>query len=195
MEETGAQKEGFKIENKDGKPIVIDPIVYDMNKLRQISEPTTMKQLEIINLKERIIRSMNFFGWVRGYGLAAIQIGIPLRAAWFKVKYKDGTEWEKTLCNPEVISTEGVFYLDQEGCLSIPHKRVTTKRYRKIKIKNGDGEIIEAEGLEAVILQHEIDHMNGILCIDHACPSKDIPGRNEPCPCGSGKKFKKCCPQ
>lgn len=168
-----------------------DPIVCDIGILRAISKPTSIQQLEKINFKERVQRSLNQ-AWTRGYGLAAIQIGIPLRAAWFKVKYKTH-DWEKLLWNPEIIKTEGVLYFPEEGCLSIPGRRMNTKRHQKITVRNGDGEIIEADGLQAVVLQHEIDHMNGILCIDHIMRTKDLPGRNDQCPCGSGRKYKKCC--
>lgn len=171
-----------------------DPIITNMAVLRQVSRPTSKKELEKINFVDRAQRALDW-AWTKGYGLAAIQIGIPLRAAWFKVRGQHGRvpDWEKFLWNPEVIKAEGVFYFPEEGCLSVPNKRMTTKRYQKIVVKNGDGEIIEAEGLKAVVLQHEIDHMNGILCIDHIMRSKDLPGRNDQCPCGSGRKYKKCC--
>ena len=170
-----------------------DKIVTDIAVLRQISRPTNLKELEKLNFKTRIQRALQW-AWTPGFGLAAIQIGIPIRAAWFRVKnHKTGEVWEKLLWNPEVLKSEGVFYFPEEGCLSVPNKRMTTQRFQKITVKNGDGEIIEAEGLRAVILQHEIDHQNGILCVDRIVKAKDLPGRNDPCPCSSGKKFKKCC--
>jgi len=61
-----------------------------------------------------------------------------------------------------------------------------------VVVKNG-AEKFEATGLEAVMVQHEIDHMNGMLCFDRGHKNKDKVGRNSLCPCGSGEKYKKCC--
>jgi uncharacterized protein YecA (UPF0149 family) len=68
---------------------------------------------------------------------------------------------------------------------------ISIKRYNQIEFKN-DGQLFSAEGKEAQIIQHEIDHMDGILIIDKEYKSNNV-GRNDPCPCGSGKKYKKCC--
>jgi len=168
-----------------------DRVVTDLTVLRQQCRLTSLKELEKINFVKRVKAALNHT-WTNGYGMAAIQIGIPIQAAWFRVPVKQGFV-EKLLFNPIVLKTEGVIYFPGEGCLSVPHTRVTTKRARCIKVKNGDGEVIEARDLLAVVIQHEIGHMNGELCIDHATKSEEIPGRNDPCSCGSGKKFKKCC--
>lgn len=168
-----------------------DRIVTDLTVLRQQCRLTSMKELEKLEFVPRIKAALNK-AWTTGYGLAAVQIGIPIQAAWFRCPVKGGVV-EKLLFNPIVLKTEGVLYFPGEGCLSVPHTRMTTKRFRYIKIKNGDGEIIEATDILAVVIQHEIDHMNGKICIDHVIKSDDMPGRNDPCTCGSGKKFKKCC--
>lgn len=186
------EKSKVKFETKEPEKVLPpDPIVTDPVALRQQCRFTSLKELEKLNFVARIKNAMNFT-WTRGYGLAAIQIGLPIQAAWFRCPTEKGVV-EKLLFNPVVMKTEGVLYFPNEGCLSIPDVRLTTKRHRYIKVKNGDGEIIEANDILAVVLQHEIDHMNGKLCVDHSTKAKEIPGRNDPCTCGSGTKYKKCC--
>ena len=151
-----------------------------------------------------------------GIGLAANQVGIDASVAVVNVREPI------VLINPEIVSreTEIPYY---EGCLSFPGKGCHTKRYETIEVKsdNVDGTMVfsgvdtgeEAKGtwedgqqkqnrelrtLEAVCVQHEIDHLNGMRILDRAQEltirrTERKIGRNEPCPCGSGKKYKKCC--
>ena len=150
-----------------------------------------------------------------GIGLAANQVGIDAQVAVVNVREPI------VLINPKIVlrETEIPFY---EGCLSYPGKGVNTKRYETVEVKSDtvegtmifsgvdtgesgkgsweDGEVKEdrhVRTLEAVCVQHEIDHLNGIRCLDRVVDTtirvKKKSGRNEPCHCGSGKKFKKCC--
>ena len=151
-----------------------------------------------------------------GIGLAANQVGIDASVAVVNVREPI------VLINPEIVSreTEIPYY---EGCLSFPGKGCHTKRYETVEVKsdNVDGTIIfsgvdtgeEAKGtwedgqqkqnrelrtLESVCVQHEIDHLNGMRILDRAQEltirrTERKIGRNEPCPCGSGRKYKKCC--
>ena len=150
-----------------------------------------------------------------GIGLAANQVGIDAQVAVVNVREPI------VLINPKIVSreTEIPFY---EGCLSYPGKGVNTKRYETVEVKSdtvegtmifsgvdtcesGKGSWEHSEvkedrhvrTLEAVCVQHEIDHLNGIRCLDRVVDTtirvEKKPGRNEPCHCGSGKKFKKCC--
>ena len=150
-----------------------------------------------------------------GIGLAANQVGIDAQVAVVNVREPI------VLINPKIVSreTEIPFY---EGCLSYPGKGVNTKRYETVEVKSDtvegtmifsgvdtgesgkgsweDSEVKEdrhVRTLEAVCVQHEIDHLNGIRCLDRVVDTtirvEKKPGRNEPCPCQSGKKFKKCC--
>lgn len=176
------------LHNKDAA----DPIVEDLSYLRCHSVPTSRQELDKINFINRVKQSLVWKAWTRGYGLAGIQISLPIRAAWYRIRYQQYNIC-RLLWNPEILDAKQVLYFPHEGCLSLPRQRMTTKRFQKITVKNGDGEIISVSGLEAVVIQHEIDHMNGVLCIDHAVAKEDMPGRNDACPCGSGKKFKKCC--
>jgi len=134
-----------------------------------------------------------------GIGLAANQVGIDAQVAVVNVKEPI------VLINPKIVrKEEEVRYY--EGCLSFPKKGCHTKRYKTIEVKVdtiesnmtfGAGDT-EVDLLESVCVQHEIDHLNGMRILDRAQEltiKRDKPkiGRNEPCPCGSGKKYKKCC--
>ena len=151
-----------------------------------------------------------------GIGLAANQVGIDASVAVVNVREPI------VLINPEIVSreTEIPYY---EGCLSYPGKGVNTKRYETVEVKsdNVEGTMVfsgvdtgekakgtwednqkkqnrELRTLEAVCVQHEIDHLNGMRILDRAQEltirrTERKIGRNEKCPCGSGKKYKKCC--
>jgi peptide deformylase len=101
-------------------------------------------------------------------GLAAPQVGIARR-----VLVADIGDGLLALANPEISSPEGTEFL-QEGCLSLPSIRVDVPRPWSIVVRglNADGKEIEreAEGLMARVIQHEIDHLNGVLIIDHGTP-------------------------
>jgi len=100
-----------------------------------------------------------------GVGLAANQVGIPLQVAIIEIEDKI-TE----LVNPQVARTSGEL-LDWEGCLSIPGFVAETGRYAKVTVKardrHGKQFRVKGEDLFARALQHEIDHLNGILYVDH----------------------------
>ena len=151
-----------------------------------------------------------------GIGLAANQVGIDAAVAVVNVRKP------LILINPKIIDVwdEIPFY---EGCLSYPKKGVQTQRYKNIIVKtaqaesnwyfsgaenpsdgkgsweetNNKKEDEEMRILESVCVQHEIDHLNGIVCMDRSVLStitnENKVGRNDPCSCGSGKKYKKCC--
>jgi peptide deformylase len=181
--------------------------------------PVIQKKLRRVSIDEGIEIAKELFEILNkrkdGIGLAANQVGIDAAVAVVNVT----TPY--ILINPEIVEAwdEIPFY---EGCLSYPGKGVHTKRYESVRIKTEqiEGEWIfsgvdkgesgkgsweddevendrELRTLEAVCIQHEIDHLNGIRCLDKAVDTtirvEKKPGRNEPCHCGSGKKFKKCC--
>lgn len=102
-----------------------------------------------------------------GIGLAAPQVGIGLRAI---VLDTGGEEPQLIkLVNPVIIESSGTSK-GEEGCLSIPEVRETVERFDKVSVKgldeNGKEIVIEADGLTSVCLQHEIDHLDGVLFID-----------------------------
>jgi peptide deformylase len=106
-----------------------------------------------------------------GIGLAAIQIGVPKRVVTLDLAKKDEAKQPRIFINPEVVwaSEEKATY--EEGCLSIPEYYEEVERPKAVKVKFLDADLkrqeIEAEGLLATCLQHEIDHTNGVLFIDH----------------------------
>ncbi len=104
-----------------------------------------------------------------GVAIAAIQVGVPLRMTI--IRDEENSNGYYALINPEIIKGTGKIIEDMEGCLSVPRKYGKVERFEKVKVRgiNLEGKKIEikAEGLMARILQHEIDHMNGTLFIDH----------------------------
>jgi peptide deformylase len=106
-----------------------------------------------------------------GIGLAAVQIGVPRRVITIDLAKKDEPKEPQVFINPDVIwaSDEKATY--EEGCLSIPEYYEEVERPKAVKVKFLDLDLkpqeIEAEGLLATCLQHEIDHINGVLFIDH----------------------------
>ena len=133
-------------------------IITDQKFLRQLCTPTTVKEVEELQLVRRLIAA-NKTAWTDGAGLAAIQIGLPIRFAWYKLGNIEGV-----LLNPEITKGFGVS-VEKEGCLSIPGSYVDVERFLSIEyVSNGKRK--KANGFLARIIQHEIDHMNGILNID-----------------------------
>jgi peptide deformylase len=113
-----------------------------------------------------------------GVGLAANQIGVPLQVAVIDLSMQEEAVRRHPLLviiNPEILSLEGAV-IEEEGCLSIPEYTEKVKRAQKVKVRALDREgklfEIEAEGLLAKALQHEIDHLNGVLFIDRLSPLK-----------------------
>jgi len=107
-----------------------------------------------------------------GVGLAANQVGVSLQLAVIDLSSRDNEEQRHPLLviiNPEILSMEGTV-VEEEGCLSIPDYGETVKRAAKVRVRAQDrtGKTfeLEAEGLLAKALQHEIDHLNGMLFVD-----------------------------
>lgn len=133
-------------------------ITTDKNILHQISVETTPKEAYGYGLIFKL-REANKMAWTKGAGLAAIQIGMPLRFAWFFYEGKEGV-----LLNPVIVNHWGE-EIAKEGCLSIPNKWVEVKRAFEIEYLT-NGKTKRARGFLARLIQHEIDHMNGILITD-----------------------------
>jgi len=175
------------------KKIGIIPIVTDLGFLRQISHKTSRKEVDKRELVVAIKLALKT-GWINGYGLAAVQLGVPIRAAWYWFPIdQHHPPKEVLLINPVILEKSNPIIIPGEGCLSLPNQTFNVRRYNTILLENEGEEKIEVTGKEAQIIQHEIDHMDGIIIIDSKYETK--PGRNKPCPCGSGKKSKRCCYQ
>ena len=113
-----------------------------------------------------------------GVGLAANQVGVPLQLAVIDLSTREDEDQRHPLLviiNPEILSMEGSV-IEEEGCLSIPDYAEKVKRAARIKVRAQDrtGKLfeLETEGLMAKALQHEIDHLNGLLFIDKLSPLK-----------------------
>jgi peptide deformylase len=106
-----------------------------------------------------------------GIGLAAIQVGHNKSLLVYDIAPKDEARSLQVLINPKIISKEGTIISEEEGCLSVPDFRADVERAANILVEGYDREgkplRIEAEGLLSLVLQHEIDHLNGVLFIDH----------------------------
>ncbi len=113
----------------------------------------------------------------KGLGLAANQIGIPKRLFVLDISQREEKAPSGLLVfiNPEILEAEGEVY-EEEGCLSIPGYSAKIKRHARVLVKALDREgrpfELECEGLAARAIQHELDHLNGVLYIDYLSPLK-----------------------
>jgi peptide deformylase len=134
--------------------------------LRQPARPVERVDAEIDRLIEDMIETMYA---APGVGLAAPQIGVPLRLFVYDIGHTDGTRQPKVLINPVILERRGT-QSDDEGCLSVPDYRVMVTRANWVKIQGMDRSrtvvTLEGEGLLARLFQHETDHLNGCLLID-----------------------------
>jgi len=128
---------------------------------------------------------MGVRGEYLGVGLAAPQIGISEPVCI--IRYEG---YKMDLVNPRIVNKRGPITVEPEGCLSIDNRIVDVPRWKQITIEadNFGGQIQMNDPIVARIIQHEVDHLQGIIIINY-----NKIGRNDPCPCGSGKKYKKCC--
>ena len=152
--------------------MIVPILKYGAPELRKVSEPVDHFSGDLEKLVKDMIETM--YG-SPGIGLAAPQIGINIRLTTIDLSVGEETNKLIVLCNPEIISAEGTQKND-EGCLSIPDFSDTISRPLKMVVRgqnlNGDEVKIDAEGLLARCLSHEIDHLNGVLFVDHLSPLK-----------------------
>ena len=106
-----------------------------------------------------------------GCGLAAPQVGVSQRIVVIDIAHEDEEPTPMYLVNPEIIWKSDETKVCEEGCLSVPGQRAEVERPAAVKIKyldyNGKEQILEADDFLAVAAQHELDHLDGILYIDH----------------------------
>ena len=106
-----------------------------------------------------------------GIGLAAIQVGWNKSVLIYDIAPAEQGRSLNVLINPRIVDQEGEMLSENEGCLSVPEFRADVKRFSSIIVEGIDREgrpmKLEAEGMLAIVLQHEIDHLNGKLFIDH----------------------------
>ena len=146
------------------KPLIIlpDPI------LRQVSKPIETIDGEVKKLAEDMLETMYD---APGIGLAAIQIGVARRMLVLDVSKEGEDKKPLVFINPEIVAATDARSVYEEGCLSIPDYYAEVERPAAITVKHldrdGKEQVTEADGLLATCLQHEIDHLNGVLFIDH----------------------------
>jgi peptide deformylase len=141
--------------------------------LEQVAEPIT--EFDTPELQALIADMWDTMYSAKGLGLAAPQIGLGRRLTVIDTSLGEDESRKFILINPEIIRKEGT-QVGEEGCLSIPGFREQVKRANKVRIRahNEKGQIVEHEGEEllARAMQHEIDHLNGILFIKHVSTLK-----------------------
>jgi peptide deformylase len=106
-----------------------------------------------------------------GIGLAAPQVGIGQSFVIYDIAPREEGQDLHVLVNPKIISRDGEFLSENEGCLSVPEFRADVKRAERILVegfdRDGNPLRFEADGMLAIVIQHELDHLDGTLFIDH----------------------------
>ena len=139
---------------------------YPDPRLREAAKPVGQITPEILELVENMAETMYD---APGCGLAANQVGVALRIFVIDTAAEDEPSDLKVFINPEILELDGV-QVWEEGCLSFPGATEEIKRAERVKVRalgrDGKEFTLEADGLLAVAIQHENDHLNGVLMID-----------------------------
>ena len=142
--------------------IVPDPV------LKQVSKPVDVVDDELRALMDDMLETMYA---APGIGLAAIQIGVAKRVIVMDLAKPDEEKAPRYFVNPEILWASEETQPYEEGCLSVPeiYDEVERPAHVKLRYLDYDGKTVEedAEGLFAVCIQHEMDHLDGVLFIDH----------------------------
>jgi peptide deformylase len=137
-------------------------------RLKAVSTPVQKVDAEIRKLAEDMAESMYE---ADGIGLAAVQIGVPKRVIVMDLDQKDGQRNWRVFINPKILWASDETATFEEGCLSVPEIWDDVDRPARIKCEyldlDGKRVELEADGMLATCLQHEMDHLEGILFIDH----------------------------
>ncbi|MGE7370730.1 peptide deformylase [Neorhizobium sp. NPDC001467] len=146
------------------KPLIIlpDPV------LRTVSAPIERVDDEVLKLADDMLETMYD---APGIGLAAIQIGVPRRLLVIDIAKEGDPAQPMVFINPEIVKSSDDRSVYEEGCLSIPEYYAEVERPATVTVKHigrdGKEHMLEADGLLATCFQHELDHLNGVLFIDH----------------------------
>ena len=152
---------------------ILDIVTYPDKFLKQPTKPVE----NIDGALQEIIDNMGETMYqAPGVGLAAIQVGIDQSMLIYDISPQDEERSMHVLVNPRIIETEGEILSENEGCLSVPEYRSDVKRSASILVEAYDRNEnllrFEAHDFLAIVLQHEIDHLNGTLFIDRISPLK-----------------------
>jgi len=145
-----------------------DIIILPDKRLRSVSKPVVAIGDEIRTLVADMFETMYE---APGIGLAAIQVGVPARVIVMDLSKREAEAEPRVFINPEITWSSEEKSLYEEGCLSIPEVHEDVERPARVKIRyldlEGKPHEEDAEGLFATCIQHEVDHLNGVLFIDH----------------------------
>lgn len=149
--------------------MTVKPLIFlPDSQLRLVSRPVAGVDKPVRKLVDDMYATMYD---APGIGLAAIQIGVPLRVVTLDVSKRDDTQEPMALINPEIVWKSEELREMEEGCLSIPDYYGAVERPDRVRLKYFDIDFkeheVEADGVFATCVQHEIDHLNGILFIDY----------------------------
>jgi peptide deformylase len=137
-------------------------------RLRLVAAPVKAIDADIRALVEDMFATMYD---APGIGLAAVQVGVPHRVITMDLAPKEGPAEPRVFVNPQLLWTSEETATYEEGCLSIPEFYEDVTRPAAVRVAyldlDGKEQVLEANGLLATCLQHEIDHLNGVLFIDH----------------------------
>jgi peptide deformylase len=146
------------------RPILIAPDP----RLKALSRPVETVDAAVKTLAQDMLDSMYA---AKGVGLAAVQIGVPKRIIVMDLAKKEGAKEPRVFINPKILWTSEDTAVCEEGCLSVPDIWEDVERPARIRAEHldldGKHVALEAEGLLATCLQHEMDHLEGILFLDH----------------------------
>ncbi len=153
--------------------MAIRPIlIYGAPPLRQKARPVTVVDGEVQRLIDDMVETMYA---APGVGLAANQVGVLRRIVVLNPTEQQDPAGLHAIINPEIVLAEGEM-VGEEGCLSIPDVRDEVTRYRRVVVRGlGRDEKpleLEATDLASRVLQHEIDHLDGVLFVDRLSPAK-----------------------
>jgi peptide deformylase len=146
----------------------LEIITFPDSFLKQSAQPVTQIDGRLQELVDKMAMTMY---QAPGVGLAAVQVRVDQQLIVFDVSPQDNGRKLNVLINPQIVASEGIILSENEGCLSVPEFRADVQRAQRVLVTGEDREgkpiRIEAEGMLAIVLQHEIDHLNGKLFIDH----------------------------
>ena len=147
----------------------VKTIITEPNKiLREISKPVKKVEKNEQSLMDDMLDTMYA---ADGIGLAAIQIGIPKRIIVMDISWSKGEKKPMYFVNPVIREKDKEKSIYEEGCLSVPNQFAEIERPRKCEVEylnyEGEKKLLKAEGLLATCIQHEMDHLEGILFIDY----------------------------
>jgi peptide deformylase len=145
-----------------------DIIILPDKRLRLVSKPVVKIDDRIRQLVADMFETMYK---APGIGLAAIQVAAPSRVVVMDLSKRETEAEPKTFINPEILWRSEELSPYEEGCLSIPDIHEDVERPARVRVKyldlDGNAREEDAEGLFATCIQHEVDHLNGVLFIDH----------------------------